>query len=70
MKIEAAELRLISLPLKFRFETSFGVQTQRHIIVLTLYGEGLEGYAETVMEFTPTTGRRPSRGPGRFWRSF
>lgn len=53
MKIEAAELRLISLPLKFRFETSFGVQTQRHIIVLTLYGEGLEGYAETVMEFTP-----------------
>ncbi|MCS7058229.1 MAG: o-succinylbenzoate synthase [Meiothermus sp.] len=53
MKIEAAELRLISLPLKFRFETSFGVQTERHIIVLTLYGEGLEGYAETVMEYTP-----------------
>ncbi len=53
MKIEAAELRLISLPLKFRFETSFGVQTMRHLIVLTLYGEGLEGYAETVMEYTP-----------------
>ncbi|RIH89355.1 o-succinylbenzoate synthase [Meiothermus luteus] len=53
MRIEAAELRLISLPLKFRFETSFGVQTERHIIVLTLYGEGLEGYAETVMEYTP-----------------
>ncbi|RDI95481.1 o-succinylbenzoate synthase [Meiothermus sp. QL-1] len=53
MKIEAAELRLISLPLKFRFETSFGVQTERHIIVLTLFGEGLEGYAETVMEYIP-----------------
>lgn len=53
MKIEAAELRLISLPLKFRFETSFGVQTDRHLAVLTLYGEGLEGYAETVMEHTP-----------------
>ena len=53
MKIEAAELRMISLPLKFRFETSFGVQTERHIAVLTLYGDGLEGYAETVMEHTP-----------------
>lgn len=53
MRIEAAELKLITLPLRFRFETSFGVQTERHIIVLTLYGEGLEGYAETVMEHTP-----------------
>lgn len=53
MKIEAAELRQFSLPLKFRFETSFGVQTERHIVLLTLYGEGLEGYAETVMEHTP-----------------
>lgn len=53
MKIEAAELRLISLPLKFRFETSFGVQTERHMAILTLYGEGLEGYGETVMEHTP-----------------
>lgn len=53
MKIDAAELRLITLPLKFRFETSFGEQTERHIMVLTLYGEGLEGYAETVMEHTP-----------------
>ncbi|RIH84120.1 o-succinylbenzoate synthase [Calidithermus terrae] len=53
MRIEAAEMKLITLPLRFRFETSFGVQTERHIIVLTLYGEGLEGYAETVMEHTP-----------------
>jgi o-succinylbenzoate synthase len=53
MRIEAAEMRLISLPLRFRFETSFGVQTKRNIIVLTLYSEGLEGYAETVMEHTP-----------------
>lgn len=53
MRIEAAEMKLITLPLKFRFETSFGVQTERHIIVLTLYGDGLEGYAETTMEHTP-----------------
>lgn len=53
MKIDAAEMHLVSLPLKFRFETSFGVQTMRHLIVLTLYGAGLEGQAETVMEYTP-----------------
>lgn len=53
MKIEAAEMRLISMPLKFRFETSFGVQTQRDLFVLTLYGEGLEGYGEAVMGHDP-----------------
>ena len=53
MRIEAAEMKLIQLPLRFRFETSFGVQTTRNIIVLTLYGEGLEGYAETTMEHIP-----------------
>ncbi|GGJ54176.1 o-succinylbenzoate synthase [Deinococcus roseus] len=53
MKIESATLQLIELPLKFRFETSFGVQTRRTILVLTLRGEGLEGYGESVMEMLP-----------------
>ncbi len=53
MRIEAAELHLLELPLKFRFETSFGVQTTRHIPLLTLFGEGLAGYAEGVMEQLP-----------------
>ena len=53
MKIEAAELRIIKLRLLRPFETSFGVQTERTIPLLTLYSEGLEGWAEGVMEEKP-----------------
>lgn len=53
MRIEAAELRILELPLKFRFETSFGVQTKRTILLLRLFGEGLEGLGEGVMERLP-----------------
>jgi o-succinylbenzoate synthase len=53
MKIDAAEIRIIKLQLLRPFETSFGVQTERTIPLLTLYGEGLQGYAEGVMEEHP-----------------
>ncbi|WP_117236955.1 o-succinylbenzoate synthase [Thermus sediminis] len=53
MRIEAAELRILELPLRFRFETSFGVQTKRTILLLRLFGEGLEGLGEGVMERLP-----------------
>ena len=53
MRIERAELRLIRMPLRFRFETSFGTTTQRTILLLTLFGEGLEGYGECVAEEEP-----------------
>ncbi|WP_339093869.1 o-succinylbenzoate synthase [Deinococcus sp. VB142] len=52
-KIEAAELIVARLPLKFRFETSFGVQTEKVIPLLVLRGEGLEGVAEGTMERAP-----------------
>ncbi len=53
MRLEAAELRILELPLKFRFETSFGVQDKRTILLLRLFGEGLEGLGEGVMERLP-----------------
>ncbi|GAA5334563.1 MULTISPECIES: o-succinylbenzoate synthase [Thermus] len=53
MRLEGAELRILELPLKFRFETSFGVQTKRTILLLRLFGEGLEGLGEGVMERLP-----------------
>lgn len=53
MRVEAAELRILELPLKFRFETSFGVQEKRTILLLRLFGEGLEGLGEGVMERLP-----------------
>jgi o-succinylbenzoate synthase len=53
MKIETAELRMIKLKLLRPFQTSFGTETERTIPILTLCGEGLEGYAEGVMEVMP-----------------
>ncbi|WP_291426645.1 o-succinylbenzoate synthase [Deinococcus sp.] len=53
LKIEAAELIVIRLPLKFRFETSFGVQTGKVVPLLVLHGQGLEGVAEGTMEPAP-----------------
>lgn len=53
LRIDAAELILVRLPLKFRFETSFGVQTEKLVPLLVLHGDGLEGVSEGTMEFAP-----------------
>lgn len=53
MIIEFAELHIIKLQLLRPFETSFGVQTERTIPILTLFSQGVEGYAEGVMEELP-----------------
>ena len=53
MKINSCEIRIIKMGLLHPFETSFGVQTERTIPLLTLCGEGLEGYSEGVMEELP-----------------
>ena len=53
MKIERAELRVVSLPLLKPFRTSFGVMTEKNFVLLRLFGEGLEGVAEGVMDLRP-----------------
>ncbi|AAF12532.1 o-succinylbenzoate synthase [Deinococcus radiodurans] len=53
LTLESAELRLLEMPLKFDFETSFGVMRRRYVPLLTLRSGGLEGYAEGVMDFLP-----------------
>ena len=54
LHIARAELFLLRLPLKFRFETSFGVQTAKTIPLLLLHGPGGEvGLGEGVMEDAP-----------------
>lgn len=50
MKLERAELRVVRLPLKFRFETSMGVETERVFPLLRLRSGGLEGLSEGVMD--------------------
>ena len=46
MKIEQIELREIRLPLVAPFETSFGVTTERRIILVRVWSEGLSGWGE------------------------
>ncbi|WP_034385531.1 o-succinylbenzoate synthase [Deinococcus sp. YIM 77859] len=52
-RIEAAEILLVRLPLKFRFETSFGVQTEKLVPLLILRGDGVQGLSEGTMEAAP-----------------
>jgi o-succinylbenzoate synthase len=53
MKLEQAELRLVSLKLLKPFQISNGTMTDKVFPLLTLRGEGLEGYAEGVMDPLP-----------------
>ncbi len=53
MKIERAELREIPLRLKEYFEISSGGKQDRRILLLTLRGEGLEGWGECVVGEDP-----------------
>jgi O-succinylbenzoate synthase len=46
MKIDQIELREIQMPLVSFFETSFGCTTQRRIILVRVFGEGVVGYGE------------------------
>lgn len=51
MTITRADIHVIALPLKFRFETSFGVQTDRLVPLLVLTDDsGITGIAEGVMD--------------------
>src|SRR5262249_31620297 len=48
MKIEAITLRELQMPLKHFFETSFGRTTQRRVLLVTVYCDGIEGWGECV----------------------
>lgn len=53
MKIASLTLHHISMPLVAPFETSFGRETQRECILITLQSEGLTGYGECVAAREP-----------------
>ncbi len=48
MRIEQIELREVAMRLRFRFETSFGVEQDRRILLVSLRSDGVEGIAECV----------------------
>ena len=53
MHVERAELRVLRLPLVRFFETSFGRQHERELILVRLLGDGLSGWGECVAEADP-----------------
>lgn len=48
MRIDRIELREIALRLKFPFRTSFGVEQDRRILLVSVFADGHEGVAECV----------------------
>ena len=53
MKIDSITLHHISMPLVAPFETSFGRETDRECLLITLQAEGLTGYGECVATRDP-----------------
>ncbi len=53
MKIDRIELHHIQLPLVHPFQTSFGRQTERPVILLRVHSEGLVGWGECVAHSLP-----------------
>jgi O-succinylbenzoate synthase len=53
MKIESITLHHISMPLTAPFETSFGRETDRQCVLITLQSERLTGYGECVASREP-----------------
>jgi o-succinylbenzoate synthase len=53
MKIESITLHHLSMPLVASFETSFGRETDRQCILITLQADGLTGYGECVATHAP-----------------
>jgi O-succinylbenzoate synthase len=48
IKIDNIQLRLINMPLKHPFQTSFGVEKDRRCIIVSVQAEGLTGWGECV----------------------
>jgi O-succinylbenzoate synthase len=48
MKIDLVEMRLLEMKLVRPFETSFGSQTGRRVVLVAVHSEGLQGWGECV----------------------
>lgn len=53
MKIELAEAFHVKMPLKFAFETSYGRQTHREVVLVRLISDGLSGWGEAAVSEYP-----------------
>jgi O-succinylbenzoate synthase len=54
MRLEQIEVRRITLPLRFPFETAFGRTTTKQFLLVSASAGGLTGYAECVADVDPS----------------
>lgn len=50
MRIDQVELRVVRLPYRSPFRTSFGAEHEKHAVIATVRSDGVEGYGEGVMD--------------------
>jgi o-succinylbenzoate synthase len=53
MHVDEVELRVVRLPYKSVFKTSFAAETEKHATIVTVRSGGVEGYGEGVMDTLP-----------------
>ncbi len=53
MRLEAVELRVVELPLRFPFETSFGREETKRAVLVCAYADGLAGWGEAPVLSAP-----------------
>jgi len=53
VRIERVVLRLVEMPLKFRFRTSFGETAAKRFLLVEAAAGGLSGWGECVAEDGP-----------------
>ncbi len=53
MIVDEVELRIVRLPFRAPFKTSFGVETKKIAVITTVRSDGSEGYGEGVMDHLP-----------------
>lgn len=53
LRLERVEVRSLSLPLRFPFETSFGRTTDKQFLLVSVSADGVTGHAECVADADP-----------------
>ncbi len=53
LRLERVEVRRVSLPLRFPFETSVGRTTTKRFLLVSVFADGVAGHAECVADVDP-----------------
>ena len=57
MHVDEVELRVVRLPYRSVFKTSFAAESEKHAVIATVRSGGVEGYGEGVMDVLPVVPR-------------